>query len=142
MDLLCSLCLWLSLFSAGLDTAAFDSSTRSKYSNNWSSDFPTHSIDNPDDYHSFLFKDYTPNQNQFERSASITGTTSHSSIPVPQPRKLVPSTHRLYHSFSAPIVGDRHRKLSLQMPRDKGEGEGRPKLRRTSSMVYVDKGED
>ena len=28
------------------------------------------------------------------------------------------------------------------MPRDKGEGEGRPKLRRTSSMVYVDKGED
>ena len=125
-----------------LNHAAFNSSSRSKHGYNLSLETLSHSIENPDDYHSFPFKHSSPNQNQLERSASITCITSNASIPVPQPRKLVPSTHRLHRSYSAPTVGDYYWKLSLQMPIDKCEGEGRPRLRRTSSMVYVDKGKN
>ena len=53
-----------------------------------------------------------------------------------QPRKLVPSSHRLYHSYSDPIV---RIKRTVVCTTEKN-WEWHPRLRRTSSMVYVDKG--
>ncbi len=138
-------CVLLSVFvieappPTGVDTPS-DKSWRKNFNT-----FSDTAFQGTENCHSFPFLNPTQDRSHFKRSSSINGApnTNHSDSKNPMPRKLVPSTHRLYHSYSAPIVGDTQRRMSLQMSLGEGgvsEWEGRPPLRRTSSMVYVDKG--
>ena len=72
-----------------------------------------------------ILSDHSPQKNEMDLQ-----------IDLIQPRKLVPFSHRLYHSYSDPIV----RIGRTVVCTTEENWEWHPRLRRTSSMVYVDQG--